>query len=159
MRKNIFRILHIASYSCLLMAVVACSSMPWPKFPTKINAQILASFDINPDANERPSPLVVRVYELKSKNAFDEADFFKLYDEEAATLGGDLLTREEFEISPGQGREIVHKADDQARYFGVIAAYRNIEEAHWRAIIPLELNKKNNLLVKLGKQTVTIKHQ
>ena len=156
MRKTILRISNIASYACILMILVACSSLSLPKFPTKIDSQILASFEINPDANGRPSPLVIRVYELKAKSAFDDADFFKLYDEEAATLGGDLLTREEFELAPGEGREIAHKAHEEARYFGVVAAYRNIEQAHWRATTPLELNKKNILIVKIGKQSVTI---
>lgn len=159
MRKNRPRFLYIACYSCILSVIVACSSLPWPKFPTKIESRILASFEINPDANGRPSPLVVRVYELKSKNAFDDADFYKLYDEEAATLGGDLLTREEFEISPGQGREIVHNAHDQAQYFAVVAAFRNIEQAHWRASTALELNKKNSFVIKIGKETVTIDRQ
>jgi type VI secretion system protein VasD len=143
----------------MFTALAACSTVPWPQFPTKIDSKILASFEINPDANGRPSPLVVRLYELKSKTSFEDADFFKLYDEEAATLGGDLLTRKEFELSPGEGREIAYKAHDQARYFGVVAAYRNIEQAHWRASTALEQNKKNTLIVKIGKQSVTINHQ
>jgi len=143
----------------VIAALVACSSLPWPIFPTKINAKILASFEINPDAEGRPSPLVIRMYELKSNTGFEQADFFKLYDEEAATLGGDLLTREEIEISPGEGREIEHKAHDDAHFFAVIAAFRNIQQAHWRAITPLELNSKNKLIINIGKQTVTINKQ
>ena len=124
MRKNIPRIFYVASYLCVLTVfvlttLVACSSLPWPKFATKIDSKILASFEINPDANGRPSPLVVRVYELKANNSFNDADFFKLYDEEEATLGGDLLTRSEFELSPGEGRELVQKAHEQTRYFGI----------------------------------------
>ena len=159
MRNNGLRILYIAGYSWMLLALVACSSLPWPKFPTKIDSKILASFEINPDANGRPSPLVIRVYELKSQGSFNDADFFKLYDEEEATLGGDLLTRAEFELSPGEGREIAHKAHEQARYFAVVAAYRNIDNAQWRASTALELNKKNTLIVKVGKQSVTIDHR
>ena len=160
MRKNILHLLHIVSYLCMFTVLTACSISPRALlFPTKISSQILASFDINPDANGRPSPLVVRIYELKSNNTFDNADFFKLYDEEEATLGGDLLTRKEFELSPGEGREIIYKAHDQARYFGVVAAYRNIDQARWRASTALELNKNNSLIVRMSKQTVTIDHR
>jgi len=137
----------------MFTVLTACS------FPTKISTQVLVSFDTNPDANGRPSPLVVRIYELKSNNIFDTADFYKLYDEEEATLGGDLLSREEFEFSPGGGREITHKVHDQARYLGVIAAYRNIDQARWRASTALKLNKKNSSIIRIGKQTVTINHQ
>jgi len=156
MRKHIPPKLRILSYLLILSTLVACSSLPWPIFPTRIDAQILASYEINPDANGRPSPLVVRIYELKSKTVFEEADFFKLYDEEAATLGGDLLTREEFEVSPGESREFEHKAHDDTHYLGVIAAYRNIQSAHWRTSAELELNSKNKLVINIGKQNLTI---
>ena len=159
MRENVLRWLQIVSYLCMITALTACSNTSWLRSPTNINSQILASFEINPDANGRPSPLVVRIYELKSISAFNDADFFKLYDEEVATLGGDLLAREEFELTPGEGREIIRSAHEQARFFAVVAAYRNIDQASWRASKALELNSKNTLIVKLDKQSVTINHR
>lgn len=159
MRENILRLFSIVSCLFILTTITACSTTPWTFFSTRINAQILASFNINPDINKRPSPIVVRIYELKSVDVFNSADFFKIYDEEKATLGGDLITREEFEFSPGEGRQVSLEADDQTRYFGVIAAYRNIDKSRWRASAALKLNSKNSLVVKIGKQKVTIFHQ
>ena len=150
MRNNILRLLPIISCICMFTVLTACS------FPTKIDTQVLVSFDTNPDANGRPSPLVIRIYELKSINIFNNSDFYNLYYDKEDTLGGDLLSRKEFELSPGGGREIFHKASDQTRYLGVIAAYRNIDQARWRASTALELNKKNSSIIKIGKQTVTI---
>ena len=155
-RKNRLHLLQLVSYLCMITALTACSSLPWVSSPTSINAQIVASFEINPDANGRPSPLVVRIYELKSISAFNDADFFKLYDEEVATLGGDLLSREEFELTPGESREIIRNTHEQARFFAVVAAYRNIDQASWRASKALKLNSKNSLIVKIDKQSVTI---
>ncbi len=157
--KTLFRLLQLLSYIFICTLLSACSSSSWAIFPTRINSQILASFDINPDANNRPSPLVIRIYELKSISAFNDADFFKLYDEEAATLGGDMLSREEFELSPGQGREVTRTANDKARYFAVIAAFRNIDQARWRASTTLELNSKNTLVVRISKHRITINKQ
>ena len=151
MRKNILRLLHILSYLCMFTALTACSTSPWTLFDTKISAKILASFDINPDVNGRPSPMVIRIYELKTNNTFDSVDFFKFYDDEEATLGEDLLSRQEFELSPGVGREIIFNPHSQTRYFGVIAAYRNIDQARWRASKVLELNKNNSFIVRVGK--------
>ena len=159
MRKNILRLLHIVSYICVCTALTACSTSSWTLFPTRISSQVLASFEVNPDANNRPSPLVIRIYELKSITAFNDADFFKLYDEEEATLGGDLLSREEFELSPGQGREVTRKAHDKARYFAVVAAFRNIDQARWRASSALELNSNNTLIVRINKHSVTINNR
>ena len=158
-RENTLHLLQLVICLCMITALTACSSIPWLRSDTSINAQILASYEINPDANGRPSPLVVRVYELKSINAFNEADFFKLYDEELATLGGDLLSREEFELTPGGRHEIVHKAHEQARYFVVVAAYRNIDQASWRASKVLKLNSKNSLIVRINKLNVTINNR
>ena len=155
-RKNRLHLLQLVSYLCMITALTACSSLPWVSSPTRIDAQIVASFEINPDANGRPSPLVVRIYELKSISAFNDADFFKLYDEEVATLGGDLLSREEFELTPGEGREIIHNAHEQTRFFAVVAAFRNIDQASWRASKALKLNSKNSLIVKIDKQSLTI---
>ena len=155
-RENRIHLLQLVSYLCMITALTACSSLPWVSSPTSINAQIVASFEINPDANGRPSPLVVRIYELKSISAFNDADFFKLYDEEVATLGGDLLSREEFELTPGESREIIHNAHEQTRFFAVVAAYRNIDQASWRASKELKLNSKNSLIVKIDKQSLTI---
>jgi type VI secretion system protein VasD len=159
MRENILRLIQVVCYMCMITVLTACSSVSWMQSPTTINSQILASFEINPDTNGRPSPLVVRVYELKSISAFNDADFFKLYDEEVATLGGDLLSREEFELTPGEGREIAHKANEQSRYFAVVAAFRNIDQASWRASAALELNSKNSLIVRIDKQSVTINNR
>ncbi|VAW69200.1 hypothetical protein MNBD_GAMMA09-2783 [hydrothermal vent metagenome] len=156
MPKNIIRLLHLISYMCMCTFLTACSNSSWSIFPTRINSQILASFDINPDVNNRPSPLVIRIYELQSITAFNDADFFKLYDEEEATLGADLLSREEFELSPGQGREVTRTPNDKARYFAVIAAFRDIDQARWRVSLPLELNSKNTFVVRVNKHSVTI---
>lgn len=159
MQKNILRLFAIVSCCCMFTALTACSTTSWTLFPTKIDAKLLAGFNINPDTNGRPSPLVIRVYELKAVDTFNAADFFKLYDEEKATLGGDLISREEFEFSPGQGREITRKTNEQTLYFGVIAAYRNIDQSRWRASAALRLNSTNSLIIKIGKQAITINHQ
>ncbi|VAW57531.1 Type VI secretion lipoprotein/VasD [hydrothermal vent metagenome] len=153
-----FKYLRFILYISLLGFINSCATSSFTFFPTEINSKILASFDINPNANNRPSPLVVRIYELKSLDAFNEANFFKLYDEEAATLGGDLLSRDEFELSPGQGTEINRKVNQQTRYFAVIAAFRNIEQSNWRASKILKLNSDNTLVVKINKQSVSIEN-
>jgi len=143
----------------ILLTFTACASKTLTIFPTKIKAQILASHEINPDINNRPSPLVIRVYELNSAATFNNVGFFQLYDEEAATLGGDLIARQEFEISPGEGRELIFKPQENARVFAVLAAFRNIDQAMWRATTELKLNSTNTLIVKIGNQSITIDHK
>ena len=140
----------------IMIGISACASSPMSLFPTKVKAQVLASHELNPDFNNRPSPVVVRIYELNSAATFNSAEFFQLYDEEAATLGGELIARQEFEISPGEGRELIFKPQENTRVFGVLAAFRNVDQAIWRATAELDLNSTNTLIVKIGKQSVAI---
>lgn len=159
MGKTAHHMIRLLGCIFVLLALTACASTLPTIFPTKIKAQILASHEINPNINNRPSPLVVRIYELASADTFNSAEFFQLYDEEAATLGGDLIARQEFEVSPGEGRELVFKPQDNTRVFAVLAAFRDIDQAVWRATTELKLNKTNTFIIKIGKQSVTIDHK
>ena len=48
--------------------------------PPSTDLDFKVSKQVNPDPNGRPSPLVVRIYELSSRSVFDSQDFFALYD-------------------------------------------------------------------------------
>src|ERR1700749_1468022 len=95
--------------ACLLVLTVAgCRSKPPPP-PPPTKAAIVVAADVNPDSAGRPSPVVVRLYQLKEEGAFNSANFFDITDKEQATLGPSLDSREEYELLPGQTREIVLK--------------------------------------------------
>ena len=124
--------------------------------PTHVDAAITAVADLNPDGNGRPSPVVVRVYELKTLSNFENADFYALYDEEAATLGADLVARDELEIRPGDERRYERTADPTTHYLGVIAAFRDLENARWRASVKLGDEKRVSLQIKLYTTAVSV---
>jgi type VI secretion system protein VasD len=96
-----------------------------------------AAADLNPDAAGRPSPLVVRVYQLRQDAAFKGAEFFALYDHEKETLGADLVATQEFEFKPGESRVVTFKGDAQVHTVAVMAAYRDLRNAVWRATYDL----------------------
>lgn len=143
---------------CLMATVFlsACSAMPVSIFPTKIDSHFVTSVDVNPDVRGDARPVIVRVYELKSANAFEGADFFTLYDEEAKALGTDLIARYEFELAPGEQRQFQRKPHADTRYMGVLVAYRAIDDARWRATATIEQRKTNRLTVDIGKKSVSI---
>ena len=68
-----------------VVAMVLYSGCASPPKPTVVSATLIATATVNPDAHKRPSPLVVRVYELKSAAAFDAADFVSLFERDQAT--------------------------------------------------------------------------
>jgi len=99
----------------------------------RLNVFFQAVTDLNPDLKNRPSPMIVRVYELKSDATFNQADFFSLQNNDRATLTEDLLARDEFIIRPGDNFKINRRAHPQIRAVGVLAAFRDLPHSTWRA--------------------------
>jgi type VI secretion system protein VasD len=132
----------------LFALLVGCSSAPPPPKPTSVKALVQAAADVNPDARKRASPLVVRIYELKSAAAFDAADFLSLYDRDQATLAADLVGREEFTMRPGESRPWEKILGPEVRFIGVMAAYRDIEHAGWKTVIAVKPGLKNAVTIK-----------
>ena len=123
---------------------------------TKVDMRIVAGGDVNPDDNGRPSPVVVRVVELKSPSVFESAEFFALYQNEAQTLGSDLVATEEFEFKPGDVQDLKFALKPESNYVGVLAAYRQLEKANWRLVLPLAIKEKNELTVLLNQRGIEL---
>lgn len=134
------------------MGVQGCGSSP-----TRLEANVSATQDVNKKEGGRALPIVVRVYELRTAGSFQSADFFSLYDHEDTTLGGDLLAREELNLRPGEQLRIERTADPDAQYVGVVGAYRDIDNATWRAAHALKPGKTNKLQIELGPSAISIR--
>lgn len=93
-----------------------------------------ASSDVNPDISGRPSPVVLRVFQLKGAAEFSHADFFALYAHEKETLGANIIDIEEFELRPGERLETRLPLARDARYIGAIAGFRDLSNAQWRTL-------------------------
>jgi len=132
---------------------VGCASKPRV---TSVALNLVAGADVNPDANRRASPLVVRVYGLKTPGAFSEADFFSLYDKDSATLGADLVQREEALLRPGETKKLDFAFSQDVKAIGVIAAYRDLDHAHWRELRLLDMGKSNKWNVRFDAHGVQI---
>lgn len=127
--------------------------------PTRLQATIEATRDVNPDQSGRPSPVVVRFYVLRSNSAFERADFFALFDQDAATLGNEMISSEQLNLSPGEKRPIEKELADDAQYIGVMAAYRDFGSAKWRSTYALTPKRKNEVAITVGSQAVSIIQQ
>ena len=135
------------------LVLAGCAAAP-PK-PTSVKVTLQASPTVNPDARKRASPLVVRVYELKSSAAFDAADFLSLYERDQATLAAEMVGREEFTLRPGESRPWEKIVGPEVRFIGVMAAYRDIERARWKTLIPIKPNLKNVITIKADEITIS----
>ena len=136
---------------CLAVILAACG-----KSPTLISAALQATTSINPDARNRPSPVVIRVYELKTPAVFESADFFSLFDKDQATLGADMVAREEFTMRPGDSKNINRELKPDTRFIAVFAGFREVEKSTWRAVMPLTIGQKNTVQISLDARAVSL---
>ncbi len=107
---------------------------------TKVKTTVTVAPDLNPNRNGRPSPVALIMFQLKSAEGFKNADFFSLMEPNAPVLGGDVIERTQLILQPGESMPLEPEFDEDARYVGFVAAFRDIENAQWRALI--ELPKK-----------------
>lgn len=141
----------------IAISVAGCASVKdFLGFVTKINISFEASQDLNPNAEGRPSPLVIRMYEFEDVKAFKEADFFSLYDNENKTIGKFILAKDEVEIKPDTKHYIKRRTKPKAKFIGILAAYRDLDNARWRAIIELREDKTAEVNVYLGSAGVSV---
>lgn len=135
----------------ITLALAACASAPKP---AQVAGTIEASGQVNPSTSRRPSPLVLRVYELKTAATFNSADFMSLYQRDKAELGADLLAREEFVMAPGESRTFGKTLAPDTRFLGVVAAYRDVEHARWRSVVAVRPGQMNKVTIRAGELSV-----
>jgi type VI secretion system protein VasD len=134
------RLVFVLFLTAMLSACSLFSTESKREEAIQLDISIQAVTDLNPDIKNRPSPMIVRVYELKSNATFTQADFFSLQNNDRATLAEDLLVRDEFIVRPGDRRiTIRRKAHPQIGTIGVLAAFRDIPHSIWRATFQLPL--------------------
>jgi len=136
---------------CGVVLAAACGSSP-PLLRGAINV----APNVNPDRAGRPSPIVVRIYELKSVAAFNGADFFSLFDREQETLSGELLGREEFQLQPSESREYRRQLQPETKFIGVVGAFRDLEQARWRQTVPVPPKRSPTITVALQARAVSL---
>lgn len=143
---------------CLALAALLCScaSPPAPKKPSVAQASINVAADVNPDAHGRPSPVVVRLFELKALGGFQNGDFFSLYERGKEVLGGDLLASEEMVLRPGEKKRFERPLQADTRFVAAVAAFRDLDRAMWRATVAIPPNQTVPITIKLKTREISI---
>ncbi|WP_451975629.1 type VI secretion system lipoprotein TssJ [Azospirillum endophyticum] len=146
--------------SAAVLALSACSSAPPPAPPpTTIQMTVVGASALNPDPNERPSPVMLRLYQLGPSDAFANADFFQVIDQDKATLGPTLLDRQELAVPPDSRQTVTIQPKPDVKTLAIAAAFRAYEKAGWRAMLPIEPNKANNFVLTAKDSSITLARQ
>lgn len=133
----------------LVWLLTGCSALSPYSTQTRLELELVASDQLNPDINGRPSPVVVRLLELKNPVLFETADFFSLYGQAKELLTPDLVAAEELELRPGQRLTLKVRVQEGSRYVGVLAAYRDLPETKWRYVIQAKAGEKTSVKLSL----------
>lgn len=134
-----------------MLVLAGCASAPKP---AQVAGTIEASTQLNPSASKRPSPVLVRVYELKSAASFNSADFMSLYERDQQALSTDLLGRDEYLVAPGESKKFNKTLAPDTRFIGVVAAFRDLERSRWRSVVAIQPGQKQQLLIRAAELSV-----
>ncbi len=115
----------------------AASSLTAPAGTRNVEVRLTAAANANASASGQGAPVVVRIYQLGSTAAFERAEFFRLLNADAATLGADLVAKDEVIIAPGATKQQPLALTDKVRAIGLFAAFRDFPRKTWRLAVPV----------------------
>jgi type VI secretion system protein VasD len=140
----------------LLSSLAGCAPPPPPP-PTVVALTLVATSDVNAAPGGPGAPLVVRVYQLSSDAAFSGAEFFQLFQQDAATLKTDLVKKDEYILAPGQTKTAALNPMSTVTEIGIFAAYRSFQTVTWRATVDVAPNKTTTINVQAGAKGIVVK--
>ena len=143
-----------ACVAVIALSLGGCSTSS--PMPTAINAQVSATKDVNVNRAGEPSPIFLRFYELKSDALFSAATFDRLYEGAPVLLGENLQGSQELFLAPDESKSVSREFKPGSKFLGVLAAYQDIENATWRAVIPVAEHETTDLVITVGRSEVTI---
>ena len=126
---------------------------------TDLSLTFAVAPNVNPDDANRPSPLFVRFYELKSKSVFEKAEFIDLYERDAAVLGGDMITKQELKrLTPGENREEEFVLNPETRYVALFSEFFQYSNSKYRLIVPVQANNLFNdkVIIQISGNTMSL---
>lgn len=140
---KVFRYAKLIVAGLAVAAVSGCSSVNSKVggmlgFETDLTLKLIAEADINPDDKNRPSPLFIRLYELKSTRQFERANFIDLYERDKEVLGADMVAKQTLKrLQPGDTRKDKLVLNRETRYVGLVAEFLQYQKAKFKVVIPV----------------------
>jgi type VI secretion system protein VasD len=147
-------VLRLLASGVMAFAASRCGGSPPP--PTVVELTLSATGDANSTLSGQGAPVAVRVYQLSSTAAFDQAEFFQLYRQDTTTLGSDTVKRDEYRLKPDSNQSVSLRLTDQVRALGVFAAYRDFQDKNWRSSAEVPAHKTTALKATVSASGVTL---
>jgi len=106
---------------------------------------MLPTGTLNQDDSGSSLPVVVRVYQLKAKDRFQQATFKALWKSDKEVLEGDLLERKEVTVHPEAKTVLDIDLDVKhgAAFLGVMGLFRKPDVDGWKQLVAAESSVLN----------------
>jgi type VI secretion system protein VasD len=123
----------------LVSTLAACGSAP-PPVPAaapKPCEQVAPTLSITATARANASaagegrPVQVRIYQLKSDARLRTASFDDIWQNDAKTLEGELVSMEQQTVFPGETKQVVVAPKPDAHYLALVALFREPQGKDW----------------------------
>ncbi|PPD31635.1 MAG: type VI secretion system lipoprotein TssJ [Methylomonas sp.] len=151
---------HFVHVLLVNLCLMGCTSnppvQPPPPPPTVINLQIEPAANLNADIKGNGAPVMLRIYELREQSNFTTADFFALFNNEKATLGADLVRKQELLLQPGESKTLSLNPDDAVQAVGFFAAFRSLDTAQWRMVRDVKTHQTQAIHLKLNNNQILL---
>lgn len=127
---------------------------------TDVSIQFLVDSDSNPDELGVGSPLFVRMYELKNQKMMLKADFIDLYEQDAKTIGADLVgeVHRLKRFKPGGDRVEKFVLDKETKYIALYAEFLRFKDSKFKLVIPVVANNVfiNTAVIQISGNQMTL---
>jgi type VI secretion system VasD/TssJ family lipoprotein len=140
----------------LFLCIVLCAACLSGCSKPSIDLVVASQPNVNPDYSGRPSPVIIKMYELRRDIAFRQADFQTLFEKPMQALGADLIAADELVFTPGEVRRVAYQPWAHTRFMGLVAGFRHMERAQWRATRRIDPEARNIIAVELNDATILL---
>jgi len=139
--------IHWLFCASMLVWLTACASGP---SDADISGKVAHA--INPDEQGRPLSLVIHVYQLKSRQSFDQltSDNLNSGKSDADLLGSDLISSTEMLAIPGVALSQKLTIQPNTEFIGVVGFFRIPDPNFWRLLFSADAVRSKDLSFKVA---------
>jgi type VI secretion system protein VasD len=158
MSNKIKRPALLSAAVCAILTIAGCGMAQSVKtgtvdaakwaFTTQIktmNLDLMSRSSLNTSGAGQSLSTVLRVYQLKTPQAFEQLDYAQFQDNDLDALKPDLLGTIDLVLRPNASASISEPMDENAQFVGIVAFFRDGgRDSTWRVVIPKKQWKRTD---------------
>jgi type VI secretion system protein VasD len=180
MSNRIKRLAILSAAACTILTIAGCGiaqsvktgsvdAAKWA-FTTQVktmNLDLTSRSSLNTSAAGQPLSTVLRVYQLKTPQAFQQLDYAQLQSNDLDALKPDLLGTTDVVLRPNATASISEPMSEDAQFVAIVAFFRDdgrdstwrllIPKKQWKATDPVKVEVRDNSLQLAGTSATAAK--